>query len=181
MRSTVLLPQPEGPSSERNSPGAASSETSSTATTRPKVFLSPRTARDGMAATLTTGPPAAATATRASRRASGRRDGEEPPVAGHALQRVAPAIVESDARARHAAPNRPRRQHLLGPGRGGDARARVDGDAADLRARDLAFPGVEPGPHLEAQRVDGVANGARAAHRAGGPVEDREEPVARRV
>src|SRR5580765_5941119 len=54
MRSTVLLPQPDGPRSERNSPGAASSETSSTATTRPKVFRSRRTARDGSAA-LTAG------------------------------------------------------------------------------------------------------------------------------
>src|ERR1700675_4120073 len=59
MRSTVLLPQPDGPRSERNSPGAASSETSSTATTRPKVFRSRRTARDGSAPALPAGAPGA--------------------------------------------------------------------------------------------------------------------------
>ena len=40
MRSVVVLPQPDGPSSEKNSPAAMSSVTSSTATTRPSnVFV----------------------------------------------------------------------------------------------------------------------------------------------
>src|SRR5215467_6701370 len=49
MRSTVLFPQPDGPSSERNSPGAASSETSSTATTGPNVLRSRRRLSAGAA------------------------------------------------------------------------------------------------------------------------------------
>ena len=36
MRSSVVLPQPEGPSSVKNSPSRISSETSSTARTVPK-------------------------------------------------------------------------------------------------------------------------------------------------
>ena len=35
MRSVVVLPQPDGPSSETNSPGAISSEKSATASTAP--------------------------------------------------------------------------------------------------------------------------------------------------
>src|SRR5437867_3945551 len=54
MRSTVLLPHPEGPRRERNSPGAASRDTSSTATTAPKDLRSRRTPSAG-AAPLTAG------------------------------------------------------------------------------------------------------------------------------
>src|SRR5438874_1866440 len=54
MRSTVLLPQPDGPRRERNSPGAASRETSSTATTAPNDLRSRRTLSAG-AAPLTAG------------------------------------------------------------------------------------------------------------------------------
>src|SRR5262245_5735606 len=43
VRSSVLLPQPEGPRRETNSPGATSSVTSSTATTDPNVLRSRRT------------------------------------------------------------------------------------------------------------------------------------------
>src|SRR5262245_3793462 len=66
MRRTVLFPQPDGPSSERNSPGAASSDTSSTATTAPNVFRSRRTASAGGGAPVTVG------AARASDRRSTR-------------------------------------------------------------------------------------------------------------
>src|SRR5262245_24880513 len=49
MRSSVLLPQPEGPRRARNSPGAASRETSSTATTEPNDLRSRRTLSAGAA------------------------------------------------------------------------------------------------------------------------------------
>src|SRR4029453_9448123 len=54
MRSTVLLPQPDGPRRERNSPGAASRDTSSTATTAPNALRSRETLSAG-AAPLTAG------------------------------------------------------------------------------------------------------------------------------
>src|SRR5215468_7932634 len=47
MRRRVLLPQPDGPSRETNSPGAASSDTPSTAVTAPNDFLSRRTVSAG--------------------------------------------------------------------------------------------------------------------------------------
>src|SRR5262245_66463357 len=49
IRKRVLLPQPDGPSSETNSPGAASHDTSSTATTAPNDFPSRRTVSAGAA------------------------------------------------------------------------------------------------------------------------------------
>ncbi len=42
MRSSVVLPQPEGPSSEKNSPRRMSRETASTAATSPKRLVRPR-------------------------------------------------------------------------------------------------------------------------------------------
>ena len=41
MRSSVVLPQPDGPSSEKNSPRRMSNETSSTALTGPKCLETP--------------------------------------------------------------------------------------------------------------------------------------------
>ncbi len=43
MRSIVVLPEPDGPSNEKNSPAEMSTETSSTATTFPKCFDTDRT------------------------------------------------------------------------------------------------------------------------------------------
>src|SRR5262249_17683135 len=54
-RSRVLLRQPDGRRSERNSRGAASSDTWSTATTSPKAFRSRRTASAGAPAPVTAG------------------------------------------------------------------------------------------------------------------------------
>jgi hypothetical protein len=42
MRKSVVLPQPEGPSSEKNSPRPMSKSSSSTACTLPKCFDTPR-------------------------------------------------------------------------------------------------------------------------------------------
>src|SRR5262245_53931972 len=56
-RSSVLLPHPEGPRRETNSPGATSSVTSSTATTEPNVLRSRRTLRAGAAPFMTADAP----------------------------------------------------------------------------------------------------------------------------
>src|ERR1700730_15567534 len=103
------------------------------------------------------------------------RDREEPPVSGHTLEHVAPAVVEADAGARHEGPHGPRRQDLLRSNRGRDSRAGMKGDTADLRSPDLALPGVKSRPHLEAELLDTVADSAGAADRARGAVEDGEE------
>ena len=41
MRSVVVLPQPDGPRREKNSPSSTRSETSSTASVSPKRFVRP--------------------------------------------------------------------------------------------------------------------------------------------
>jgi hypothetical protein len=52
MRSSVLLPQPEGPSSTRNSPSRVSRLTPFTATMSPNVFLMPRVSTVAIALTI---------------------------------------------------------------------------------------------------------------------------------
>ena len=47
IRSSVVLPQPEGPSSEKNSPRRIASVTSSTATKSPKRLLTPSISTQG--------------------------------------------------------------------------------------------------------------------------------------
>jgi hypothetical protein len=69
----------------------------------------------------------------------------------------------------------------LGLRRRGDSCPGMHGDAAHPRSRDLALPGVKPRSYLEAERVDCVADGARAPDGSGGAVEDGEEAVARHV
>src|SRR5262245_60042022 len=112
---------------------------------------------------------------------SGRGDGEERPVARYALERVAPACVEPDTGAGHEVSDRAGCQDLLGLRHRGDARPGVHGDPADPGPGDLALARVYARPHLEAKLVYRVANGAGAADRARGTVEDREESVARYV
>lgn len=45
----------------------------------------------------------------------------------------------------------------------------------------MALTGVDAGAHLEAQRRDLVADGTRAADRAAGSVEGRQETIACRI
>ena len=54
-------------------------------------------------------------------------------------------------------------------------------DSADVITADLAFAGVQPGPHLDAERLHRVADRHRAADRSLRAVKHREEAVARCV
>ena len=58
-------------------------------------------------------------------------------------------------------------------------RADVHGDPADGIAADLALAGVQPGAHLDAERLHRVADRHRAADRSLRAVEHREEAVSR--
>ena len=69
----------------------------------------------------------------------------------------------------------------FGPASALTARADVHGDPADVVAADLALAGVQPGAHLDAERLHRVANRHRAADRSLRAVEHRQEAVARRV
>ena len=57
----------------------------------------------------------------------------------------------------------------------------VHGDPADVVAAEFAFSGVQPGAHLDAERLYRVANRHGAADRSLRTVEHRQEPVARGV
>jgi hypothetical protein len=52
---------------------------------------------------------------------------------------------------------------------------------ADVIAADLAFAGVQPGAHLDAECLQGVSDRHRAADRALRAVEHREKAIARCV
>ena len=67
------------------------------------------------------------------------------------------------------------------PGECADACADVHADPADVVAADLALTGVQPRPHLDAERLHRVADRHRAADRSLRAVEHREEAVARCV
>ena len=66
-------------------------------------------------------------------------------------------------------------EHVVRPCQGAHPRPDVHADPADVIA------GVQPGAHLDAERLHGVANRHRAADRSLRAVEHREEAVARRV
>src|SRR5439155_9429264 len=57
----------------------------------------------------------------------------------------------------------------------------VDGNAPHIVAHQLALASVQPGPHLDPERADAIADGAGAADRARRSVKRREEAVAYRL
>ena len=67
------------------------------------------------------------------------------------------------------------------PASGAHARADVHADPTDVIAADLALAGVQPGAHLDAERLHRVADRHRAADRSLRAVEHREEAVSRCV
>ena len=67
------------------------------------------------------------------------------------------------------------------PGQCADARADVHGDPTDVVATDLALAGVQPGAHLDAERLHRVADRHGAADRSLRTVEHRQKAVTRRA
>src|SRR3954453_24077802 len=108
-------------------------------------------------------------------------DGEEPPLAGDALQLVQPAVLELDARAGNEVLHGARHQHLPGRRLRGDTGAGVDRDSADVTVVYLAFPGVKAGSDLEPEATHLVADLPRAVNRPGGPVERSQHAVAQHL
>src|SRR5918912_3540752 len=100
------------------------------------------------------------------------------PRPGHALELVLAALLEGDPRAGDEVAHRARDEDLTRPGQRRDPRAGVDGDPAHLPVRELALAGVEPCAELEPEAAHAVADRARGADRACGPVEGGEEAVA---
>ena len=69
----------------------------------------------------------------------------------------------------------------FGPAKCAHARTDVHGDPADVVAADLALAGVQPGAHLDAERLHRVADRHGAADRSLRAVEHREEAISGRV
>ena len=81
-------------------------------------------------------------------------DGEETPLAGHALQLVRSAIRELDAGAHDEVSDRARHEHLARLRLRGHARADVHGHAADVVVDQLALSGVDARADVDALRRD---------------------------
>ena len=62
-------------------------------------------------------------------------------------------VAENEARAGNLNFHRARDQRFACEGRGSDARADVDGNAADIVAVELNFAGVHTCPYVDAQRL----------------------------
>src|SRR5207253_11092148 len=103
------------------------------------------------------------------------------PVPWHTFQGVDATVSELDSGPGDQVRNRARAPYFARPGGGPDARADVDGDAADIVADQLAFAGVEAGAYLDPELAHRVASRTGAADRARGPIEGGEKAVAHRL
>src|SRR5918999_3286537 len=104
--------------------------------------------------------------------------GVEIPVARDALEVVVAAVLEVDAGAGGEVADDARYEHLAGFRLGRDAGADVDGNALDPALYDLHLAGVDAGPDVEAEVLDGVHGLVGAGNCAGGAAEGGEEAVA---
>ena len=104
------------------------------------------------------------------------RDREELPLARDSLQLCGPAVDELDARAGDEVLGRSGDEHLTGPSLGHDACAGMDRYAADLLPDQLALPGVQPGPHLETEGLDGFRDRAGTPDRTRRPSKTAKKP-----
>ena len=107
------------------------------------------------------------------------RDDEHGPVAGRALERAHPALLEPQARARDQVHDGTRHQHRARLGFVRELRAHLDHQAARLVVHGLAFPGVQARPQPQAQPLGRVGEAQRAAHGACRPVEQDGQAVGR--
>src|SRR6185436_8716615 len=103
------------------------------------------------------------------------------PGPGHALERVLAAVGEADPGADDEVLDGVGDEHLARRRERADARADVDREAADVLADRLALARVEAGAQLDAELPHRVAQLHRAADRARGAVERREDAVAERL
>src|SRR5262245_61459631 len=103
---------------------------------------------------------------------------EEPPLTVDALEGARTAVLEAQTRPDHEVLDGTGREDLSGSRLGGDARADVDGNAADVVSHTHALAGVDSDAHLEPDGPDGIANGEAAPDATRRAVEQRQEAVA---
>jgi hypothetical protein len=102
------------------------------------------------------------------------------PFAGDTLERLNAAVTETQPGAGDQVLYGARYKNLACTGKRRNARADVNGDAADIISDHLAFAGMEPGTNLDTERLDFLGNRTRAANPASRTVKGSEKAVARR-
>ena len=83
--------------------------------------------------------------------------GEQSPGSGDALEFVLPSIIEGQARSSHEKRDGTRNHKLSCAGIVEHSRRDVDADSHDVAFSKLDLTGVQPGPNLDAQGVQGVS------------------------
>src|SRR4029079_3864834 len=107
------------------------------------------------------------------------RDPVEAPRLADTLERALAGIDEDKTRAGGQILHRARDQHLGRAGERADAGADHHADPTDLAVDRLDLAGVHPRPDLQVERLQGLPDRLRAAHRARRAVERGAEAVGR--
>src|SRR5262249_46626592 len=105
---------------------------------------------------------------------------EESPLSGDAVEAVHPTIDEAQARARHQILHGAGNEDLGGCGGRHYPGSDVHGDPPHVVPHQLTLARVEPGPDLDPQGADPIADGAGATDCPRGAVEGRKEAVPHR-
>src|SRR5262249_45704312 len=104
-------------------------------------------------------------------------DREQVPAPGHALQGMFAALLESQVGADGEVLHGSRDKDFARLSEGAHPSTDVHCHSGDVAVLELALPRVQSGTQLNAERLDAVANRARALDRTGWAIEGREEPV----
>src|SRR5262249_48166693 len=104
-------------------------------------------------------------------------DSEQVPAPGHALQGMFAALLESQVGADGEVLHGSRDEDFAWLSEGAHPSTDVHRHSGDVAVLELALPRVQSGTHINAERLDAVANRAGALDRTGRTVEGREEPV----
>ena len=106
---------------------------------------------------------------------------EKPPLAGHALERMRPAIFERNPRPEGKVPDRARDEYLPGPRQTHDPGSDMRREPSHAVSHHLDLTCVYAGADLESKVTYLCTNRLRTPHCSAGPVEYGEESVTGRL
>src|SRR5947207_3157402 len=105
-------------------------------------------------------------------------DAEQPPGSGHAPEFVVALVEEFDVRTGDEVSDGPGHEHFASRSAGRNTLPDVNRDPCDVVTAHFDLPGVHTGSNLDANRMDGIADRARAADGAGGTVKRCQYSIA---